>query len=167
MDATREPTAAGTAGHGCTLPAAAQGGPVSHALSRVARLHRTAAAGLLRELGLYPGQELVMMSLGESGPARQSDLIRMLGLDPSTVTKMLQRLEQAGHVRRLPDPVDRRAVLVEATESGARLLAEVGRVWSVLEEESLAGLAPAEREQLLTLLGRVEASLCERDAPRA
>lgn len=79
---------------------------------------------------------------------------------------MLQRLEQAGHVRRLPDPADRRAVLVEATDSGTRLLAEVERVWSVLEEESLAGLAPAEREQLLTLLGRVEANLCGRNAAR-
>ncbi|WP_225828143.1 MarR family winged helix-turn-helix transcriptional regulator [Streptomyces naphthomycinicus] len=165
MDATEEPSAA--AGHRCALPAAAQGGPVSHALSRVARLHRTAAAGLLRELGLYPGQELVMMSLWESGPARQSDLIRLLGLDPSTVTKMLQRLEQAGHVRRLPDPADRRAVLVEATDSGARLLDEVARLWSTLEDESLAGLGPAEREQLLTLLGRVEANLCGRTARTA
>ncbi|MEU9474786.1 MarR family transcriptional regulator [Streptomyces sp. NPDC048191] len=164
MDATREP--ADAAGHGCALPAAARGGPVSHALSRVARLHRTAAGALLRELGLYPGQELVMMSLWESGPARQSDLIRMLGLDPSTVTKMLQRLEQAGHVRRLPDPADRRAVLVEATESGTRLLTEVERAWGALEDRSLAGLAPAEREQLLTLLGRVEANLCERGAER-
>ncbi|MFF7471310.1 MarR family transcriptional regulator [Streptomyces sp. NPDC008092] len=165
MEATEEP-AAHAAGRGCALPAAAQGGPVSHALSRVARLHRTAAAGLLRGLGLYPGQELVMMHLWENGPARQSDLIRMLGLDPSTVTKMLQRLEQAGRVRRLPDPADRRAVLVEATESGARLLTEVERVWTALEEESLAGLDPAEREQLLALLGRVEANLCSRPTAR-
>ncbi|RPE44917.1 DNA-binding MarR family transcriptional regulator [Streptomyces sp. Ag109_O5-1] len=166
MDATREP-AADAAGQGCTLPASAEGGPVSHALSRVARLHRTAAAGLLRGLGLYPGQELVMMYLWENGPARQSDLIRMLGLDPSTVTKMLQRLEQAGQVRRLPDPADRRAVLVEATECGTRLLTEVERVWTALEEESLAGLDPAEREQLLRLLGRVEANLCPANTARA
>jgi DNA-binding MarR family transcriptional regulator len=145
----------------CTrLPTAAHCGPVSHALSRAARLHRTTAAGLLRRLGLYPGQELVMMQLWEQGPSRQSDLIRMLDLDPSTITKMLQRLELAGHVRRLPDPADRRAVLVEATEGSCALLAEVERAWATLEERTLAGLSEAEREQFLALLLKVEGNLC-------
>ncbi|MGC0332819.1 DNA-binding MarR family transcriptional regulator [Streptomyces sp. SAI-170] len=145
----------------CTrLPAAAHCGPVSHAISRAARLHRTTAAGLLRGLGLYPGQELVMMHLWEQGPSRQSDLIKMLDLDPSTITKMLQRLEQAGHVRRLPDPADRRAVLVEATEGSTKLLTEVERAWGTLEERTLAGLSATEREQFLALLLKVEGNLC-------
>lgn len=46
------------------------------------------------DAGLYPGQELLMMALGEWGERRQADLIRTLALDPSTVTKMLQRLER-------------------------------------------------------------------------
>ncbi|CAL9405923.1 MarR family winged helix-turn-helix transcriptional regulator [Streptomyces sp. enrichment culture] len=142
------------------LPAAARSGPVSHALSRTARLHRTAASGLLRGLGLYPGQELVMMMLWEQGACRQSDLIKLLDLDPSTVTKMLQRLEQAGHVRRLPDPADRRAVLVEATEGSAGLLAEVEQAWGTLEERTLEGLSPDERDRLLALLLKVEGNLC-------
>ncbi|MFI9148864.1 MarR family winged helix-turn-helix transcriptional regulator [Streptomyces sp. NPDC053367] len=145
----------------CTrLPAAAHCGPVSHALSRTARLHRTAAAGLLRGLGLYPGQELVMMHLWEQGPSRQSDLIKMLDLDPSTITKMLQRLEQAGHVRRLPDPADRRAILVRATERSGGLLTEVARAWGTLEERTLAGLSATEREQFLALLLKAEGNLC-------
>ncbi|MBM7170135.1 MarR family transcriptional regulator [Streptomyces sp. G44] len=155
---TKEPTATDAA-----RPAArptAGGGPVSLALCRVARLHRTVAAALLRDLGLYPGQELVMMHLWESGPVlRQSDLVRMLGIEPSTLTKTLQRMEQAGHVRRLPDPTDGRAVLVEPSDSGACMLAEVDRAWSTLEQESLTGLDETQREQLLTLLGHVEANL--------
>ncbi|WP_329340625.1 MarR family transcriptional regulator [Streptomyces sp. NBC_00663] len=148
----------------CTgLPSAARGGPVSHAISRAARLHRKAAGRLLRGLGLHAGQELVMMHLWERGPARQSELIRLLGLDPSTVTKMLQRLEQAGHIRRLPDPADRRAVLVEATDAGAHLLTEVEKAWGALEENTLTGLTPAERDQLLDLLVKVENNLCTKD----
>jgi DNA-binding MarR family transcriptional regulator len=84
----------------------------------------------------------------------------MLDLDPSTITKMLQRLELAGHVRRLPDPADRRAVLVEATEGSCALLAEVERAWATLEERTLAGLSEAEREQFLALLLKVEGNLC-------
>lgn len=94
-----------------------------------------------------------MMRLWDRGAARQSELIQSLGLDPSTVTKMLQRLEQCGYVRRSPDPADRRAVLVEATEEGQALKAGVENAWSDLEASSLAGLDPAERAELARLLG--------------
>ncbi|BCL31535.1 MarR family winged helix-turn-helix transcriptional regulator [Streptomyces aurantiacus] len=161
MSATHEAEAAQD-DPACTahLSSAACGGPVSHAISRVARLHRTTAGRLLRGAGLYPGQELVMMFLWDAGAVRQAELIKAVELDPSTVTKMLQRLEQAGHVRRRPDPRDGRAVLVEATEQSSGLLDDVTRTWAGLEEHTLAGLSPAERAQLMHLLARVEANLC-------
>ncbi|GAA4924854.1 MarR family winged helix-turn-helix transcriptional regulator [Streptomyces coeruleoprunus] len=141
-------------------PSAARGGPVSLALSRVARLHRVAAGRFLKAAGLYPGQEFVMMYLWDRGPTRQSELIKALELDPSTVTKMLQRLEHGGYVRRSPDPADRRAVLVEATSASCELHDAVAEAWQDLERHSLAGLAPDERDELARLLGKVEGSLC-------
>ncbi|MFS8204536.1 MarR family winged helix-turn-helix transcriptional regulator [Streptomyces sp. CWNU-52B] len=160
MSATPE-VAASQADPACTeaLPSAACGGAVSYAISRVARMHRAAAGRMLRGAGLYPGQEFVMMHLWDAGPVRQSELIKAVELDPSTVTKMLQRLELAGHVRRRPDPRDGRAVLVEATDDSCGLHDEVTRAWTGLEEQSLAGLTPTEREQLTGLLARVEANL--------
>ncbi|GHA81712.1 MarR family winged helix-turn-helix transcriptional regulator [Streptomyces termitum] len=150
-----------TADPACTdqTPSAARGGPVGITLARVARAHRIAMGRRLRDLGLYPGQELMMMRLWDCGAARQSELIQSLGLDPSTVTKMLQRLEQCGYVRRSPDPADRRAVLVETTERGRALRAGVERAWSDLEESSLAGLDPAGRAELARLLGLVAENL--------
>ncbi|MFB8026785.1 MarR family winged helix-turn-helix transcriptional regulator [Streptomyces sp. NPDC056465] len=142
------------------LPSAALGGPVSHAVSRVARLHRYTAGRLLKGLGLYPGQEFLLMHLWDTGGVRQAELIKAMDLDPSTVTKMLQRLELSGHVRRRPDPDDRRAVLVEATEKSCALRAEVRDAWSDLEEHTLAGLGPAERAELTRLLAKVEENLC-------
>ncbi|MEV7443256.1 MarR family winged helix-turn-helix transcriptional regulator [Streptomyces sp. NPDC091204] len=142
------------------VPSAVLDGPVSHAISRVARLHRIAAGRALRDLGLHPGQEFLMMHLWDSGAVRQSELIKAVGLDPSTVTKMLQRLEQSGHVRRRPDPSDRRASLVEATDASCGLLVEVRRAWGELEHQTLEGLEDAERTELARLLGKVEASLC-------
>ncbi|MER5769894.1 MarR family winged helix-turn-helix transcriptional regulator [Streptomyces sp. NPDC001985] len=160
----------GAAGAGCAeplpLPApdVCLGGPAGHAVSRVARLHRMAAARVLRGLGLYPGQEFLMMHLWDAGPVRQSELIRAVELDPSTVTKMLQRLEHAGHVRRTPDPADRRAVLVEATAESCALRSAVERAWSQLEEQTLTGLAEDERTELIRLLGKVEGNLCHHAA---
>ncbi|MET9360748.1 MarR family transcriptional regulator [Streptomyces sp. NPDC006632] len=142
------------------LPSAARGGPFSRAVSRVARLHRIAAGRQLRCIGLYPGQELLMMHLWDAGATRQSQLIKLLELDPSTVTKMLQRLEQAGYVRRTPDPKDRRASLVEATDDGCVLHERVRDAWTELEEQTLAGLDADERAELTRLLGKVEENLC-------
>ncbi|MER8069474.1 MarR family winged helix-turn-helix transcriptional regulator [Streptomyces sp. NPDC094034] len=145
-------------------PGAARGGPVSHALSRVARLHRVAAGKLLRRSGLYPGQEFLMMHLWDADAVRQSELIKSMDLDPSTVTKMLQRLDHAGYVRRCADPQDRRAVLVRATADSCALRSEVEGAWTELEEHTLAGLDHTERAELARLLGKVEANLCAETA---
>ncbi|MFD5621344.1 MarR family winged helix-turn-helix transcriptional regulator [Streptomyces yangpuensis] len=156
-EAAQEP---GTPMQCAAAPGAVLDGPVSHAISRVARLHRIIAGRLLRELGLHPGQEFLMMHLWDSGAVRQSELIKAVGLDPSTVTKMLQRLEQSGHVRRRPDPADRRASLVEATEASCGLLMAVRGAWGELERQTLESLDDTERAELGRLLGKVEGSLC-------
>lgn len=133
--------------------------PVSNAVSRIARMHRMTAGKLLKSAGIYPGQEFLMLRLWTGGPARQSELIKAVELDPSTVTKMLQRLEQSGLVRRSPDPADRRAVLVEATERSCGLRAAVQDAWLRLEEYTLDGLDEGERVELARLLGKVEGNL--------
>ncbi|MFJ2651987.1 MarR family winged helix-turn-helix transcriptional regulator [Streptomyces sp. NPDC087420] len=137
-----------------------RGSPVSNALSRIARLHRIAAGKLLQRTGLYPGQEFLMMHLWNEGPVRQAELIKAMDVDPSTVTKMLQRLDQAGYVTRTPDPLDRRAVLVESTRDSCALRSEVKDAWGELEEHTLAGLDEGERGELARLLSKVEANLC-------
>ncbi|MEU9379456.1 MarR family winged helix-turn-helix transcriptional regulator [Streptomyces sp. NPDC048255] len=156
-ETAREPR---TTSECAAAPSAVLDGPVSHAISRVSRLHRIAAGRVLRDLGLHPGQEFLMMHLWDSGAVRQSELIKAVGLDPSTVTKMLQRLEHSGHVQRRPDPSDRRASLVEATDTSCGLLVEVRRAWGELERQTLDGLDDAERAELARLLGKVEATLC-------
>jgi DNA-binding MarR family transcriptional regulator len=143
-----------------TAPGAMRGGPVSNALSRISRLHRIAAGKLLQRTGLYPGQEFLMMHLWNGGAVRQSELIKSMDLDPSTVTKMLQRLDQAGYVTRSSDPDDRRAVVVESTTESCALRSEVKDAWSELEEHTLAGLDDVERGELARLLAKVESNLC-------
>jgi MarR family transcriptional regulator, organic hydroperoxide resistance regulator len=140
------------------------GGSVSRALGQVSRLHRAAAGELLKCTGLYPGQELLMMHLWDAGPVRQADLIDALGVDPSTVTKMLQRLQRTGKVTQTTDPADRRAVLVETTESSSALRPEIEAAWKSLEDRTVAALDPAERAELHRLLNKVAANLSLQNA---
>ncbi|MFE4758174.1 MarR family winged helix-turn-helix transcriptional regulator [Streptomyces mirabilis] len=135
------------------------GAPMSEALFRAARVHRITAGNLLRDTGLFPGQELLMMQLWEQGSQRQADLIKTLGLDPSTVTKMLQRLEQSGFVARSPSPTDRRAVVVSTTRAGQALRDRVLQAWRDLEAITAAGFTAEEYEQAMQVLARIDANL--------
>ena len=142
-----------------TTALAERTGPTVHAVFRLSRMQRTMAGGLLRDLGLAPGQELLLLQLWDREGCSQTDLVERLGIDASTVTKMLQRLERGGWVRREPSPDDGRVTLVTLTAAGRDLQTAVTEVWRRLEQESVKTLATDERAELLRLLGKVEAGL--------
>jgi MarR family transcriptional regulator, organic hydroperoxide resistance regulator len=141
------------------VPAAALGGPISHAIFRVGRLHKMLAGNLLRGVGLHPGQELVMMYLWELGPQRQVDLIRLLDSDAATMTRTIQRLEHAGFVRRSPLASDKRAFLIEPTAAGRALRAQVEQMWNELEQIAVGGVSEREQLTILRVLEGLEARL--------
>jgi DNA-binding MarR family transcriptional regulator len=71
------------------------------------------------------------------------------------MTNRLDRLEQAGLVRRLPDPDDRRALEVEATDEGRRVYESSVDVQAAKEALIASALDEAEKEQLNALLRRL------------
>ncbi|MBE8476457.1 MULTISPECIES: MarR family winged helix-turn-helix transcriptional regulator [Streptomyces] len=141
------------------LPEAARRGPISHAIFRVARLHRMLAGQVLREVGLHPAQELVMMQLWDRGRMRQTDLARHVGADAATMTRTIQRLEKAGYVRRERSTSDKRSVLVEPTAASLALRQQVEELWSRLEDYVTGGLTEVERSETLAVLEHLETNL--------
>jgi len=137
---------------------------VSHAIFRVARLHKLIAANLLRRTGLYPNQELVMMQLWNKGPQRQADLVKALGSDAASMTRTIQRLERAGFVRRSPSPGDRRATIVDSTTAGRALRAAVEDVWRQLEAMTIGELGDTEVAATLACLRALEDNLTHASA---
>ena len=108
--------------------------------------------------GLSHGEWKVLSSLRWAGtPYRRSagELARIAELSSGAMTNRLDRLEQAGYVRRVPDPSDRRGVLVELTAGGRRLWEKA--IGTQAEKEALlaSALSKAELEQLNGLLRRV------------
>ncbi|PWI41945.1 MarR family transcriptional regulator [Streptomyces sp. ICBB 8177] len=92
-------------------------------------LKRTTRARLYQGLteGLGEGvDELtypVLSGLARSGPSSAADLAPEVGLDRSGVTRRATRLEEAGLVRREPDPGDARASLLVLTPQGEEVVA--------------------------------------------
>lgn len=117
------------------------------ALNQAIRLlslrHRARASVLLAPLGLHPGQEALLLELARTGPMIQAQLSEALGCEPPSVTLMTRKLEATGHIRRTPAPSDRRASIVELTDSGRALAGQVKQLWCALAEETVTGL-PAE-----------------------
>jgi MarR family transcriptional regulator, organic hydroperoxide resistance regulator len=114
---------------------------------------------LLQGLGLHPGHELLLMHLWDTGAQRQTDLAAEFDTDSASMTRTVQRLERAGFVRRRPDPVDRRATLVESTPAGLALRGRVEQLWARLEADTVGDMSASHERQLLRGLRKLEANL--------
>ncbi len=87
--------------------------------------------------------------------ARLSALAADLCVDLSTVSRQVAALEAAGLVRRTPDPTDRRASLIEATETGAEVFARNREKWLGALRGLLADWTLAERQEFARLFARL------------
>ncbi|MGK5728895.1 MarR family winged helix-turn-helix transcriptional regulator [Streptomyces sp. URMC 124] len=133
--------------------------PVSFAVFGVARTHRALAAALLRDLGLYPGQEIMLLQLWERDGQSQQALGRTLGLDHSTVAKSVRRLAAAGLVTRERSGTDRRVTLVSLTPEGRALESRVAEVWAELEARATAGLSEEQCARFVAAAAAIEAAI--------
>jgi DNA-binding MarR family transcriptional regulator len=94
------------------------------AANRIVRLHRP----LLDPLGLTFPQFLVILELLTAAPRTVGELCSRLGMDTGTLTPLLKRMQAAGRVTRTRDVNDERRVLVDLTDAGRALEAEVQAV---------------------------------------
>ena len=101
-----------------------------------------------------------------SGPLRISELAEWQGVDKSTMTPQVRRLEERGLLERRPDPHDRRGVLVRATPRGRRVRSRMDEAGAVVFDEILGGWSAADRAALADLLDRLVRELDERPLGR-
>ena len=118
-----------------------QADAINQAIRLLSLRHRARIAALLTPLGLHPGQEALLLELSRTGPMIQAQLSEVLGCEPPSVTLMTGKLEAAGYVHRKPVPSDKRACIIELTESGKALVEGIRQVWCALAEETVAGLS--------------------------
>ena len=127
-------------------------------LSRVSRLARhldRARRTAFASHGLEVWEFDVLSALRRQGPPYQLSpgaLLRATLVTSGTMTNRIDRLAEGGLVRRLPDPQDKRGVLVQLSERG-KSVADAALA-DLLEQEHglLTGLDDAQREQLASLL---------------
>ena len=127
--------------------------PLGAALHALARAHRTRLGALLAPHGLHPGQDLLLLAVWAEPGLRQSALASRLGVEPATITRMVQRLERSGLVERRGDQHDARVSRVHPTPRSRLLEPAVRRAWSQLDELMIAELG--EDADMLQALARM------------
>lgn len=129
--------------------------PVSFAIFALARSHRARAAGMLADIGLFPGQEILLMQLAEKDGKPQKSLCESIGLDHSTVAKSVARLERDGLIERRKCPEDGRISQVHLTTKGRETTDAISRVWAELERETIKDLSAEEQKLLMSAAKKI------------
>ncbi len=116
------------------------------------------AAGVQKVRPAYLG---VLMSLWQSDGLKMVTLGRKAGLEPSTMTGLLDRMERDGLVARSVDPRDRRAQQIRLTPLGSDIKESVQTVVEEVMAKVFAGIVAPELEQTKKLLRQVLGNLQE------
>jgi MarR family transcriptional regulator, organic hydroperoxide resistance regulator len=136
-------------------------------LARVHQLSGRRFAEKLKNFGLdeiNPAQGRILFVLWQEDGIPITELARRTSLGKSTLTSMLDRLEDAGYVRRVPSSDDRRVLAVRRTmkdESFRRAFLDVS---AEMTEEWYRGFTQRERTQFETFLRRILANLDSKTA---
>jgi DNA-binding MarR family transcriptional regulator len=131
-------------------------------LLRVAQLIDGRISAMAAGHGLDRGQGDVLFTLRRAGaPYRLSpgELTANLLVTTGTMTNRIDRLEARGLVRRLPNPADRRSVVVELTAEAVALVDEAVTRHVAAEQEMIAPLTARDRSELRRILRKLQAHL--------
>jgi DNA-binding MarR family transcriptional regulator len=128
---------------------------LSFLLARANALSLAAGNAALSEYGLrVRSYSVLALAAGTSRPS-QRELAELLRLDPSQVVALVDELQVRGLVVRQPDPADRRANVVVATDRGRVVHREASAAARAAETALHDDLTDADRTQLTALLKRM------------
>jgi MarR family transcriptional regulator for hemolysin len=133
-------------------------------IAETVRLIRREANKRAAVLGATKAQWRVLARLSRSGDAvRQIALAEALDIEPITLCRMIDRLEEAGLVERRRDGADRRAWRIHLTEAAAPVIAKLEAMGVGFNADILAGISEADREAALRVLARIRQNLDQID----
>lgn len=137
-------------------------GSLAKLLGQATRQWRRAVDRRLQPFGLSEATWRPLLYLARAqAPMRQKDLAASLGLDGSSVVRLLDALQAAGFIERREEEADRRARAILLTPAGRDLVARVEESSRAVRDEALAGLDMAEVAAAHRVLDRICRNLAE------
>lgn len=115
-------------------------------------------------LGVTRAQWKVLFRLTRKPGLRQTELADMLEIEPITLSRIVDKLEEGGLVERRPDPTDRRAWRLHVTAEAQPLVAKLKGVADDMIAEAFAGIDPEDIETTRRVLAQVRDNTCRTTA---
>ncbi len=133
-------------------------GDIANALVQAARDIRTLTSRELSTIGLYAGQEGVILALAQSDGQTAGNIAQALGVKPPTMTRTIARMEAQGFVERR-DGDDGRLTTVWLTESGRQTVDHINKANSRVHAVALGALKGKQQARLMQYLGELVGNL--------
>ncbi|MCO5135191.1 MAG: MarR family transcriptional regulator [Phyllobacteriaceae bacterium] len=127
---------------------------ISFMVGKAAQQVTRRARELLAPFGVTPVQYAVLKVLSDAEALSGAEIGKRMVLDSASITGVVDRLESIGLVRRMPNPNDRRALLIAATGEARRILPEMDRQMDRLNEEA-AAILKTDENRFFTELRRI------------
>ena len=109
----------------------------------------------LRNMGIYVGQDIFLLTLKAHGSLCQKELKEKLMIEYATINKIVRRSQDRGLVTKTKDPEDLRASFVQLTRSGEEVTGKIQECWDKLEEDFFSVLKGDEKAELKKLLSKL------------
>lgn len=125
----------------------------------VSRVRRKAIDRVVKPLGITGGQWWVLTYISLHDGKSQGELAEDLNLGKVALGGLIDRLEKSGLLERRIDGSDRRMKRVHLTAEGLRVVEEIRKSSSEVQEAALAGISHDEVEHAIAVLKKMETNL--------
>ena len=129
--------------------------PVMRAWARTMGAVGTATGPFFGDLEITTAQLRVLGQLSHHGRMSGRELAAQLGVTPGTVIPLIDRLEERGYLRRVPDRADRRLTWLELTPAGQEFFRGLWLPAGQIVMQAIAQFTPEDRQTLERLLGQI------------
>lgn len=127
----------------------------------VQRLMRKRFEARASGLGLSSAQWRLLVRVAKDAGVAQARLAELLEIEPISVSRLVDRMEEGGWIERRPDATDRRVRMIFPTAKASAAYTEVKSLAGEVYEESLAGVPPEDRRVLIRTLDAIVQNLTD------
>lgn len=131
-------------------------------MAQVSRLMRRAFDEKARAIGVTRPQWQVLTLLNANEGINQGGLAELLEVEPITLGRMIDRLQDASLVERRPDPADRRAWRLHITDKARELLTQLRPLAEEMIDAALDGVPQVHRDEIADVMRQMRSNLSRR-----
>ncbi|WP_057881392.1 MarR family winged helix-turn-helix transcriptional regulator [Companilactobacillus kimchiensis] len=133
--------------------------PIEKAIINLITSYKNLITTNMRPLGLYPGQDMILLELLKNDGVSQNILVVTLCVDHSTIAKSVSRMIKNDLVKTEKSTKDKRVTLVSLTDHGREIAKQVEAIWVESERKATAGFSEEEQRLFIEMIDHITHNL--------